>query len=555
MSLARLLPQLRGLRLDAVVQTAERIIITATPTRRTALCPTCGHRSAQIHSRYRRTLADLPLSGQPVELHVHVRRFRCRWQRCPQRIFAERLPSLAAVRGRRTQGQHAALTAIGFALGGNPGARLASQLALPISRATLLRLVRAAPLPVPDAPAILGVDDWATRKGRHYGSIIVDLQTHRPVTLLPDRTATTFATWLKQHDRPTVISRDRAGAYADAARQGAPEALQVADRFHLLCNAGDALERVLRRHSGALREAAAAVEAQAERAPAPAVPTTPRDPVQRPLTRAQQEQAERRTYRLARYEQVVALREQGLSQRSVSEQLGLSRKTVRHFLRAGSFPERARPQRRPSMLTPHEAYLRERWTAGCQNAHTLWEELRGRGFSGAPALVRRHVAPWRLLPARRGSAARAVATTAGAGTPPAPQPTRIWSPRFARWQLSRPLDTLTPADRCYRTALVTGAPQVANALERVETFSRIVQTRDQASFAAWLTATADCGIPELRGFAGGIRRDQAAVEAALTSPWSNGQTEGQINRLKTLKRQMYGRAKLDLLQQRFLRAA
>lgn len=547
-SLISLLPQLHGFRIDTIAHEAERLVISVTATRRTAPCSACGRRSTQIHSRYRRTLADLPIAGQPTTLQLHVRRFRCRARRCPQRIFAERLPTLTTVRGRRTTGQRCALTAIGFALGGNPGSRLAQRLALPASRATLLRLVRAAPEPEQAAPRILGVDDWALRKGRRYGTILVDLEAHRPVDLLDERTATTLATWLAEHRQPAVISRDRAGAYADGARQGAPDAVQVADRFHLLCNAGDALERLLSRHHAALRRAAAAMDAQREAECQPLPPPTP--PV-RPPTRVQQESAARRARRLARYEEVIALHAKGETQRAISAQLGMSRKTVRRFLRASSFPERARPRRAPSMLAPHEPFLRERWAAGWHNAHTLWEELRARGFTGAAALVRRFVAPWRTTPARRGRAAQHPA----AGIPAARQPTRIWSPRLARWLLMQPGEKLDEADQHYRTALLEAAPEVSHALECVGAFSAIVRERDQRRFQTWLTEVEASMLPELRSFAAGLRRDQKAVAAALQLSWSNGQTEGQINRLKTLKRQMYGRAKLDLLRQRFLAAA
>jgi transposase len=244
-SLVSLLSHLRGLHVESIVHQPGRIVIAAAAASRSAACPACGRRSTRLHSTYRRTLADLPVGGQPVTLSSRVRRFRCRARRCPQRSFAERFPTLTEVRARRTTVQHHALPTIGFALGGNPGSRLARRLALPASRATLLRFVRAAPPLERPVPRVLGVDDWAMRKGRRYRTILVDLEARQPIELLADRTATALANWLNEHPKPVVISRDRAGAYAEGARQGAPDAVQVADRLHLLCNAGDALERVL----------------------------------------------------------------------------------------------------------------------------------------------------------------------------------------------------------------------------------------------------------------------------------------------------------------------
>jgi transposase len=420
---------------------------------------------------------------------------------------------------------------------------------------TLLRLVRATPLPTGPTPRVLGLDDWAWRRGQQYGSILVDLERRRPIDLLPDRSADGVATWLREHPGVEVISRDRAGAYADGARQGAPEAVQVADRFHLLANVGELLERVLGNHRPALRAAAAAVDrVLAEAVPSQAGLSTISPPESRPPTRAHQVQQERRASRLARYEAVVALQQQGFSQCAISEQLGLGRKTIRRYLRANAFPERAQPTGRVTILAPYEAYLRRRWAAGCHNAHQLWQEIRRRGFPGQAPIVRRYVARWRSQPARRGRSTQLPAPGGSAPPPPRP-PTRVLSPRQARWLLLRAWDTLEPEEQTYRAHLLDECSAIREARQLAEDFGQLVRQRDRPALPAWLERAEASSQPEVRSFVMGLRRDQAAVEAALSSVWSNGQTEGQVNRLKCLKRQMYGRAKLDLLRKRFLRAA
>ena len=549
------MPHLSGLHADQVAIADDAVQIDLHRTARTARCPGCRRRSHRVHSRYTRRIADLPVAGCEVVLHLRVRRFRCSAPRCPRRIFAEQVPGLAGDRARRSTPLLAALQEVGFALGGRPGARIGRRLKMPASRSTLLRLVRRAPSPPPVDPRVLGVDDWAWRRGQRYGSILVDLERRRPIELLPDRTAESLAAWLREHPGIDVISRDRAGAYADGARQGAPDAVQVADRFHLLANAGDLLERVLGHRRTALREAAAAVDQTLAQNHQTAMDNAAVADLPPGKQRAQQGRQERRAQRLARYDAVIALHQEGHSHAAIGRQTGLGRKTVRRYLRAGAFPERAAAPARPTMLAPYEAYLRTRWTAGCHNAHQLWREIRSQGYAGQAANVRRYLARWRPEPGRPGPTVRQDRADHASPTPPARQPMTVPSPRQARWLLLRAAETLTSDERAYRAALLDAEPVVREVQQLAIDFGALVRTRDAPGLVAWLARADASSLPEVRSFAAGIRRDRAAVDAALSSPWSNGQTEGQINRLKVLKRQMYGRAKLDLLEKRFLYAA
>jgi transposase len=481
-------------------------------------------------------------------MHLETRRFFCEVASCPRRIFAEQFPGLAAARGRRSARLTTLLNAVGLALGGEPGARLVADLGMITSPDTLLRLVRALSAPATTPVRVLGVDDWAKRRGHKYGTIMVDLERHEVIDLLPDREAATLSAWLKQHPEVRIISRDRASAYAEGAREGAPQAVQVADRWHLLKNVGDALERVLGGQPAALRAAVTA--------PTPTLPEAlagppsgdePSVPMVAPRTKGGP--GDQRLQ--ARYQRVMALAAAGQSVGAIRLASGLSRMTIRKYLRAADCPVRAP---RAGMLAPGsrwERLLRERWDAGCQNASTLWEELRALGFPGSAGLVRRHVGTWRDVPSSRGRPpARAGDQSAGRPAPP-PVP----SPRQVKWWLLGAEDELTAEQRAYVRRLLGALPQLVTAQQVAQEFGRLVRERDLGALGGWLQQAEESGIAEFRGVAVGMRRDRAAIEAALVLPWSQGQTEGQVTRLKLVKRAMYGRGGLDLLLGRLRRGA
>jgi transposase len=464
-----------------------------------------------------------------------------RW--CRRKIFAERLPDLAAPFARCTTRLTDHLVRAAFDLGGEAGARHLLAEGTPVSARTLLRLVRAAPLPATGPVWALGVDDWARRKGRSYGTILVDLDLQRVIDLLPDRTAETLAAWLRGHPEVLVVTRDRAGAYAEGIRLGAPQAVHTAqrapaDRFHLVKNVTDALERYLTRQHAALRRAADPGEPVSRNAGTPETPAPP----------SSREQPARRARRLARYEEVIALHALAVSDRVIAAHVGVSERTVQRWLHHGQFPERRRRAERPGQLAPFAGYLRERWEAGCHNATRLWHELRDRGFRGSYTSVAIYVAPW------RGAGYRYRGQPNKRRDSSAPTEARV-TPRQVCWLLLRSCDALTDEERAYLARLQVACPQVAVVAGFVATFAAVLQEHDVDGLYSWLRQAEESDIPEMQAIAQGLWRDRDAVEAAVATEWNNGQAEGQVNRLKTTKRAMYGRAKFDLLRQRILHAA
>lgn len=531
-------------------QRGTGVTITLASNRAVVACPVCDTPARRVHSRYVRTLADLPWQGLAVQLRLETRRFVCETASCPRRIFAEPFPGLAPTRSRRTARLTALYRAVGLALGGEPGARLVAELGMTISPDTLLRLIRALASPSDQTVRVLGVDDWALRRGQTYGTILVDLERHAVLDLLPDRDAATLRAWLAQHPEVEIISRDRASTYAEGARDGAPQAVQVADRWHLLKNVGDALERLLQGQPEAVRRAALQAWPPAPLASSPAVMSAAGPSVPAAATASASRSRPGEERREERYQRVKELAAAGYGVRAIGRETGLSRPTVRKLLRASACPERAA---RPGLLSPGsrwEAMLRERWDAGCRNAHRLWLDLRDAGFPGSAGTVRRHVGTWRPEPGRRG---RPPAAPPGVATQSTPRP--VPSPRQVTGWLLAAADDLTADQRAYREPLLATVPSLATAQQLAQRFGRLVRERDQAALDPWLQDAATSGIAEFRALAVGMRRDRAAITAALESPWSQGQTEGQVTRLKLVKRAMYGRGGLDLLRARLRRGA
>lgn len=521
---------------EVAAQGPGRLIMRLRPARKQSACPACRRSSRRVHSWYQRRLSDLPWEGIPVRIELHVRRFFCDNDGCGQRIFTERLAETAPWYARRTRRQNAALEQIAAVLGGAAGSRLAAQLGVLASDSTLLRqLRRRVAVNSAATPRVLGIDDWAWRKGHRYGTILCDLERGKAIDLLADRSAESTEQWLRTHPGVEIISRDRASLYAEAASRAAPKAVQVADRWHLLHNMSEALVDALRPHHRLLSEVARAIAKEAAAKPAPEpVCEQPSAAVKAP-TRAQRVQQQNRERRLARYEAVMEQVRQGVSQQRTARQLGLDRKTVRGWIRSQGFPERKQVER-SSVLDPFHEYLESRWQEGCNNGAQLWRELRGQGFAGRPGIVREWIRK-RFGPRRcRGR------------QPPAPAAPLRASPRqVAWWLLKQPEEA-----RRYLDELLQRSPQIAQCATLAREFFRIIRRRDAAAWQAWRDASA--ATPFVH-FTKHLRQDEAAFLAALKHPWSNGPVEGHIHRLKLIKRSMYGRAKFDLLRIRVLNAA
>ncbi len=529
--------------------TSAQITLLVRSTQASVPCPLCAIPARRIHSHYERTLADLPWADYRVRLQLRVRKWLCRNRHCRRRIFTERLPTVVAPWARRTLRLAQRFVDLGVALGGKAGVRLGQCWGLAVSRNTLLRLLRRQPVPARPTPTVLGVDDFALRKRQTYGTVLIDLERRQPVALLPDRTADTVAQWLREHPGVEVITRDRSQAYAEGVRQGAPAATQVADRFHLLQNLAEVLAQVFTTQSNALEAVNAAVRQQ----PVPLPDGTVAMPVPPPRTPAlaEQQAAQRAAHRQATYDGVWTLHRQGWTVAAIATQVGRSRRTIERYLRTPTWPVRQhRSHYGRSVLNPYKAYLLERWNAGCRTAMQLFRELQPQGYTGSYRRVAASASRLRqaqgLAPRRQGRR-QTLPAVAEPVSPPL-------TPRRATWLALGREDTRTEAEAQQLTQLHAQDPAVAEAIDLAQDFTQLVRQRQPAQLDPWLKRATTSTLEALQRFAKGLYEDYDAVKAGVTLPWSNGPVEGHINRLKMLKRQMFGRARLDLLSRRFVGA-
>lgn len=549
------------LHIDQLSFTTDSVTIYASTTNPAAECPLCKQPSRRIHGCYTRTLADLPWCGTPVRLRVRVRKFFCDVPSCERRVFAERLEDVARVYARGTERQREALEWIAFALGGEAGARLARELGLIVSPDTLLNRIREAFCADAENVRVLGVDDFGLGKDNAPGTILVDLERHKIVDLLGEHSVESLSKWLSRHPKVEVASRDRSHICREGISAGAPQATQVADRWHLLRNLAETLDGFLGQKRPILEAAAgpetvpetggdedsASEEAtenpyQDPAAPGPLTPNRPRPGY------AHQQQTRRRHYELVveRWEEIRRLHGAGADVTDIARKLGTSRPTVYRYKDLSEAPEFGQHHRKGSVLDPWVAYILRRWEEGCRNGMKLFREIREQGYSYSESNVARLVAELRRSDGLRPDSGRRGAASNSAARAPG---TRHVVSLFLR----RP-ESLTEDQAAYLERLGVSDEAVGAAYELTQRFAAMVRELGGERLEEWLAQTDSCEAPALRRFAASLKTDLAAVRAGLVESWSNGPVEGFIHKLKLVKRQGYGRANIDLLKARVMAA-
>lgn len=546
--LQSLLPSLNLLHLDSyeLLPGEHRLIFNLTSTQTRAACPICGQPSHRIHSHYTRTLADLPCVSFSLTLIVQVCKFFCANPDCRRRIFTERLPEVAAPWARKTIRFIPQLQSIGLALGGAAGARLSHRLGYAICGSTLLNQLGKLELPSFQTPKVLGVDDFAFRKGHNYGTILVDLERHQPFALLPGRKAETLAEWLRQHPGVEILSRDRSKAYKRGMDDGAPEAIQVADRFHLVYNLSDTLVDFFSDYRKDLK--AVEQRQQQQHAESSAAVTVQPTPTATQAAQAKTLAAHRRRVRQQR--EIKQLREQHWQQMAIAKAVGVSERTVQRFLSLPDLPET--PPRRPtfgrSILDPYKPMVLQWWNAGNTQSKALMGLLRLQGYTGTLRTLQRYICSLRQAqggPTKQVLPKQRLPKVIDLQLPPL-------TPRQAAYLLIQREENRDDDEAERLTLLAQQHPDLANAIEATNEFLDLLRHQRADRFDTWLFKVLTCRLRPLQKFAEGLLDDYAAVKASLMLPVSNGPVEGLNNRLKMLKRQMYGRAGQDLLAKRLI---
>ncbi|MEU9197858.1 ISL3 family transposase [Streptomyces hundungensis] len=512
-------PHLDVVRVDRVWSAGDVVRIAAHTRELMVACPDCGRGSTRVHSRYSRTLADVAVGGRPVLFRLLVRRLFCDTPGCGRRTFAEQVEGLTVRYQRRSPLLQHLVEMAGVLLAGRGGARLLQILQAPLSRTSVLFHLMRVPLPQASTPRVLGVDDFALYADT-YGTLLVDAESRLPIELWSGRDAEQLASWLRTHPGVRVVCRDGSLVYRQGITVGAPEAVQVSDRFHLWQGLSKRVSDVAAAHRRCL--AAAAPEPE----PAPTSPAASRV--------LADTAALRHAKRL--FEAVHAVNGSGRSLSSMARELGLNRRTVAKYARATTWQEcvRRTPPRRISSLDPYLEYLQQRWDEGEHTATVLHQAITAKGYQGHYQRVKMAIAPLR----------RGLPIDTPRERPPSPR-------QVARWITASPSRRGLHATQALGR-LLTRCPELDRAHDLVRQFAAMLDARDAAALPTWLDQLATSHLPALAGLGKALREDQPAVVQGITTAFNSGVNEGRICDLKLQKRIMAGRAGVPLLRHRVI---
>jgi transposase len=542
-----LLPGFNLLRLEheEIDTDQHHLTLNVSSTQTLVQCPLCTSPTTRIHSRYERTLLDLPCVNYSLTLVMQVSKFFCDNSDCMRRIFTERIPEVTLPWARKTSRLGQRLQTIGLALGGAAGARLCDRFGIVACGSTLLNHLKKLSLPEFAVPKILGVDDFAFRKGQRYGTILVDLEHNQPIALLADRKAETLADWLIQHLGVKILSRDRSKTYKSGMDKGAPAAIQVADRFHLVQNLAETLEKVFSSYGNELK----AIEQQQRQTSVPTgmVVVTPRPTT---TVELQAQKLVNYQHRVQQQQEIRNLSQQQWSQIAIAQAVGVSVRTVQRLLSAPDLPETALPNGSlgRSLLEPYKQSLLEWWNAQIRQPQVLMILLQQKGYTGSERTLTRYLSSVR---AAQGLPPTRVKPIPGLAQVSDPQSPPLTKSRVAYLIVKR-VENRDSDDTKLLTQIVAQHSALALAVELADEFLQLLRQQRADAFDDWLMKALKSSLKPFVQFATGLFEDYAAVRASMMTTVSNGPVEGLNNRLKMLKRQMYGRAGLELLTKRFI---
>ena len=521
------------------------LIIFASSKTKGAPCPECGMLNYSVHDYYYRSVTDLPIFQKSTNIQMKTRKFRCKNSSCNRKVFSEQNSHVVRY-SRRTDRVSKLLNRLSIELTGKQGSQLTALLLMSVSASTLTRIALRQPLPEIKQPRVLGVDDWAYRKGVSYGTILIDMETSRPIDILPSREKKELENWLTKYPDVEIVTRDRASSYSSAINEVCPNSIQIADRFHLLMNLSDALDRYFKSISQIIKKTITEKtnEILNDRINNDKIIGT-KTPEILIVNDPQQINDVSFNQRLCIFKKVKELQSQGFSARKISRDLGISRSTVgSYFLQDALSPKKNSKSTNIELFTSH---ILARLNEDGYQVKNIIDEITQLGYSGSQSQAYENI--------------NKLKEQNGINTPDFAQIQRIRIPfvkplhsrKLAKY-IDRCTDHIEDQDeRTYMATLLDGIPEVRIVQKLVQIFKTMLN-RGCGNIRRWIDFIKESKykLSGLRNFANGLMRDIEAVENGINMHWSNGGVEGHVNRVKSKKRQMYGRAGFELLKRKVI---